>query len=79
MFFKNARIFTGDFQFYMGAFEVKDGVFGRVLPDNLSLSGKDFNWLQRVLSNYNTTVADTWLLTVDAGDHILWYPREDSK
>ena len=33
MFYKNARIFTGDFQFRTGAFEVKDGLFGEVLPD----------------------------------------------
>ncbi len=52
---------------------------GRILPDNLSLSGKDSGWLQRVLAGYHTTVADTWLLTVDAGDHILWYPKEESK
>ena len=32
MFYKNARIFTGDFQFHTGAFEVKDGLFGEVLP-----------------------------------------------
>ena len=32
MFYKNARIFTSDFQFRMGAFEVKDGKFGAVLP-----------------------------------------------
>ena len=33
MFYKNARIFTSDFQFRMGAFEVKDGLFGEVLPE----------------------------------------------
>ena len=33
MFYKNARIFTSDFQFVNGAFEVKDGRFGAVLPD----------------------------------------------
>ena len=33
MFYKNARIFTKDFQFVTGAFEVKDGVFGAVLPE----------------------------------------------
>jgi len=32
MFYKNARIFCPDFQFHLGAFEVKDGVFGAVLP-----------------------------------------------
>lgn len=32
MFYKNARIFCSDFQFRTGAFEVKDGVFGAILP-----------------------------------------------
>ena len=35
MFYKNARIFTGDFKFHKGAFEVKDGRFGEVLPQNV--------------------------------------------
>ena len=32
MFYKNARIFTGEFKFETGAFEVKDGKFGTILP-----------------------------------------------
>ena len=32
MFYKNARIFCDDFQFRTGAFEVKNGRFGSVLP-----------------------------------------------
>lgn len=35
MFYKNARIFTGDFTFKTGAFEVKDGKFGAILPENV--------------------------------------------
>ncbi len=35
MFFKNARIFTADNQFHIGAFEVKDGLFGAILPQNV--------------------------------------------
>ena len=35
MFYKNARIFCGDFQFRHGAFEVKDGKFGAILPENV--------------------------------------------
>ena len=35
MFYKNARIFCSDFQFHTGAFEVKDGKFGAVLPQNV--------------------------------------------
>ena len=33
MFYKNARIFSADFQFHPGAFEVRDGKFGAVLPE----------------------------------------------
>ena len=35
MFYKNARIFGSDFQFHMGAFEVKDGRFGAVLAEEV--------------------------------------------
>ena len=38
MFYKNARILTGDFEFKMGAFEVVDGKFGAILPENVSAS-----------------------------------------
>ena len=41
MFYKNARIFTGDFQFHMGAFEVKDGLFGDILPENVPADAID--------------------------------------
>ena len=43
MFYKNARIFTGDFQFHMGAFEVKDGLFGDILPENVPADAIDLN------------------------------------
>lgn len=35
MFYKNARIFCSDFQFHIGAFEVKDGLFGAILPEEV--------------------------------------------
>lgn len=35
MFYKNARIFTPDFQFRMGAFEVNGGYFGEILPEEI--------------------------------------------
>ena len=41
MFYKNARIFTGDFQFHMGAFEVKDGLFGVILPEEVPADAID--------------------------------------
>ena len=43
MFYKNARIFTSDFQFHMGAFEVKDGLFGEVLSENVPADAIDLN------------------------------------
>jgi uncharacterized membrane protein YcaP (DUF421 family) len=50
---------------------------GHLLQENLALAGKDAAWLQRVLKEHNATLAGTWLLTVDGGDHILWYPKEE--
>ena len=35
MYYKNARIFCSDFTFRTGAFEVKDGRFGRVLAETV--------------------------------------------
>lgn len=35
MFYKNARIFSCDFTFRTGAFEVVDGKFGAILPDSV--------------------------------------------
>ena len=41
MFYKNARIFCSDFQFRSGAFEVKDGRFGAVLPTEVPANAVD--------------------------------------
>lgn len=41
MFFKNARLFTSDFQFHMGAFEVINGRFGTILPKNVPINAVD--------------------------------------
>ena len=43
MFYKNARIYTGDFKFHTGAFEVVDGKFGAVLPENVPEDAIDLN------------------------------------
>lgn len=43
MFYKNARIFTKDFCFQMGAFEVKDGKFGEICPDNIPADAIDLH------------------------------------
>ena len=41
MFYKNARIFTPDFRFVTGGFEVKDGRFGAVLPAEIPADAVD--------------------------------------
>ena len=41
MFYRNARIFASDFQFHNGAFEVKDGFFTQVLPENVPVDAID--------------------------------------
>ncbi len=41
MFYKNARIFCSDFEFHLGAFEVKDGLFTAVLPADVPADAID--------------------------------------
>lgn len=41
MFYKNARIYTADHRFHLGAFEVKDGLFGAVLPEEVPADAID--------------------------------------
>ena len=41
MFYKNASIFCSDFQFRKGAFEVVDGRFGRILPEEVPADAVD--------------------------------------
>ncbi len=41
MFYTNARIYCGDHQFHHGAFEVKDRLFGAVLPENVPADAVD--------------------------------------
>ena len=43
MFYKNARIFTDDFQFHDGAFEVSGGRFGAVLPASVPADAVDLH------------------------------------
>ena len=43
MFYKNARIFCSDFTFREGAFEVVDGKFGAVLPEEVPADAVDLN------------------------------------
>ncbi len=49
---------------------------GYLYEDNLRLSGKDNRWLQKTLRQYDADITATWLLTVDAADHVLWIKKE---
>lgn len=49
---------------------------GRILRENLRKAGKDEAWVQRVLDGRNARLEDTWLLTVDHGENIIFYPKE---
>ena len=51
---------------------------GRICPENLSLAGKNRDWLRRVLNARGTTTEETLLLTLDAGEHILWIRKEET-
>ena len=49
---------------------------GTILTDNLKKAGKDQNWVDRVLAEKRTALKDTWLLTVDGSDRVVFYPRQ---
>ena len=49
---------------------------GSLLAENLKIAKKDVAWVEKVLKQHNATVRDTWLLTVDGNDHILFYRKE---
>ena len=50
---------------------------GNLLRENLSVAGKDKKWVEKVLRERDATLKDTWLLTVDGSDRIVFYRRED--
>ncbi len=49
---------------------------GQLLQDNLAIVKKDSRWVQKVLEQNRATLQDTWLLTVDGSDKIVFYRRE---
>lgn len=50
---------------------------GHLLHENLKKAKKDSAWLRKILSQRNTTVFGTYLLTVDASDHVYFIPKEE--
>jgi len=49
---------------------------GKLLEENLQKANKDKAWVRRVLKSREATLEDTWLLTVDGGDNIVFFRRE---
>ena len=48
---------------------------GKLLKDNLKLTGKNRAWVEKMLAQRNLTVADTFLLMVDASDQLIIYEK----
>ena len=49
---------------------------GQVIEKNLVPAQKDRHWVDKTLKKYATTIEETYLLTVDKANHILWIPKE---
>ena len=52
---------------------------GQISEDNLAIAGKDKRWLRKVLAAHETNALDTFLMTVDGGDHVVLIKREGSQ
>ena len=50
---------------------------GHLYQENLAIAHKDEKWVQRILDEHRASLSQTWLLTVDEKDHVLWLPKED--
>ncbi len=71
---KDAGVSTG--KQYLPITIVSDG---KLLTKNLQKAEKDLSWVKKVLAQRGATIENTWILTVDGGDNILFYKREDSE
>ena len=49
---------------------------GQLLRQNLQIAAKDEAWVHKVLGEYRSSIAGTWLLTVDKGDNVVWFGKE---
>ena len=49
---------------------------GELMEQNLSIAGKDRQWVQRILEENHASLQDTWLLTVDKHNHITFVRKE---
>ena len=54
---------------------ISDGV---LLEKNLQKAQKDMHWMQKQLRQRDATVEQTWLLTVDGEDNVVFYRKEET-
>ena len=52
---------------------ISDGV---VMAENMKKAGKNGAWLEKILQQHGAEVKDTWLLTVDGSDKVVFYRKE---
>jgi len=50
---------------------------GKLLEKNLQKAKKDAAWVRRVLEERQARLENTWLLTVDGSDRIVFYRKEE--
>ena len=49
---------------------------GYLFRENLREAGKDESWVHSILGEYRSSIAGTWLLTVDKSGHVVWLGKE---
>ena len=49
---------------------------GCLIEENLRKAKKDTLWLQKVLQDHNAQLQETWLLTVDQTDRVVYYRKD---
>jgi len=50
---------------------------GKLMKQNLPYAQKDTAWVQKTLKRHQSTVKETFLLTVDENGQTLWLPKEE--
>ena len=49
---------------------------GYLFRENLREAGRDETWVRSILGEYRSSIAGTWLLTVDKSGHVVWLGKE---
>ena len=52
---------------------------GHLYAKNLPAAKKDMSWVNKVLKARKTNIRDTFLLTVDGQNRVIWLGKEDAK